>query len=82
MLNSILASKLFRAGLVVLAIGYLPLLLIILAAKLGLSKDPNPNPVGPGLLAMLATWPAAGLLVAGVIRGVLSGRSRGSAPPA
>lgn len=39
-----------RAGLMLLLVGSGPLVAIILAANLGLWPDPNPNPVGPGLL--------------------------------
>jgi hypothetical protein len=51
-----------------LAIGCGPLLFIIVAAELGLWPDPNPNPVGPGLLAVLTFWPAIICIVVGVIR--------------
>jgi len=37
-------------GLVLLVIGAAPLLTIIFAAAVGLWPDPNPNPVGAGLL--------------------------------
>ena len=43
-----------RAGLALLIIGAVPLLAIILAAEVGLWPDPNPNPVGPGLLFFFA----------------------------
>ena len=39
-----------RAGLTLLLLGAAPLVTIIVAAKIGLWPDPNPNPVGPGLL--------------------------------
>lgn len=74
MIRNIVRSRLFIAGLAVLALGVGPLLLIILFAKLGLTRDPNPNPVGPGILAMLSFWPGVGLVVAGVVKELLSGR--------
>lgn len=39
-----------RIGLVALVVGATPLLTIGLAAKVGLWPDPNPNPIGAGLL--------------------------------
>jgi hypothetical protein len=38
---------------------------VLIAAKLGLTKDPNPNPLGLGILAMLTFWP--GLLTAAAV---------------
>jgi hypothetical protein len=60
-------SPLLWWGLGVLAVGVGPLVLIILAAELGLLSDPNPNPIGPGLLAFFTFWPGVGLTVAGAI---------------
>jgi hypothetical protein len=34
------------------------LLLIISLAAIGLWPDPNPNPIGPGLLFAVTVWPA------------------------
>ena len=51
-----------------LVLGVGPLLVIIVAASLGLTSDPNPNPVGFGILAGLSLWPAVGLTIAGAIR--------------
>lgn len=39
-------------GVAILVFGSGPLLIIIL-----LSEDPNPNPVGLGILAMISFWP-------------------------
>lgn len=33
-----------------------------------LDSDPNPNPVGLGLLCWLAFWPAAGLILLGLVQ--------------
>jgi len=38
-------------GLVLLIVGSGPLLVIILFAALGITEDPNPNPIGCGVLA-------------------------------
>jgi hypothetical protein len=42
------------------------LLGIIVAANLGMTRDPNPNPIGFGLLAGLTFWPAVIMIVIGV----------------
>ena len=59
-------SRLFRAGLGLFILGSGPLIGILIAAQLGLTFDPNPNPVGFGLLAFLTFWPSVGLLLAGL----------------
>jgi hypothetical protein len=53
---------------VLLLVGSGPLLLIIVAAAVGLWPDPNPNPVGPGLLFFFTFWPAVICLIVGVVR--------------
>ena len=70
-----LRSVWVRVGLVLLVVGATPLLFIIAAAAVGLWPDPNPNPVGPGLLFALTFWPAIICIVVGVIRA----RNRGAA---
>jgi hypothetical protein len=57
---------LVRAGLLGIAFGSGPLLLIVLLAKLGVTSDPNPNPVAFGILAMLTFWPSVLATLAGV----------------
>ncbi len=53
------ANRWSRIGIALAVLGWSPLLLVILLAALGLWPDPNPNPVGPGLLFFLTFWPAA-----------------------
>ena len=60
-------SPLLWVGLAVLVVGVGPLLAIVVAAKMGWTSDPNPNPVGPGILAFLTLWPGIGLTVAGLV---------------
>lgn len=48
---------------------------ILIVASLGLLSDPNPNPIGPGLLAVLTFWPAVILIVWGLIASVARYRS-------
>lgn len=55
-------------GLGLLLVGATPSLIIVAAADLGLLRDPNPNPVGPGMLFGLTLWPAIICIVVGVIR--------------
>lgn len=64
-------SRLFWFGLALFILGTGPLLAIIAAAELGLLSDPNPNPIGPGLLAFLAFWPAMIMIVAGLATSIL-----------
>jgi hypothetical protein len=63
-----LRSNWIRAGLVLAAVGAGPLLFIIIAAAVGLWPDPNPNPIGPGLLFAFLFWPAVVCLLIGVLR--------------
>jgi hypothetical protein len=49
-------------GIAVLALGVGPLVGILLAARMGWTSDPNPNPIGPGMLAMCSA--PAGLVLA------------------
>ena len=63
-----LRSNLVRVGLGLLIVGAGPLLFILAAAAIGLWPDPNPNPVGPGLLFALTFWPAVICIVVGITR--------------
>lgn len=63
-----LGSRLVKVGLGLLIFGTGPLVFIIAAAALGLWPDPNPNPIGPGLLSFLTFWPAVICIVIGVTR--------------
>jgi hypothetical protein len=67
-------SKLFWVGIGVFAVGSGPLLLVILLAALGFTKDPNPNPVGFGIIALLTFWPGIGLTLAGLAQSVMRHR--------
>ncbi len=49
---------LFRLGLLFFVVGTGPLLLNIAASRIGWTDDPNPNPVGLGILAMFTFWPS------------------------
>jgi hypothetical protein len=62
-----LEARLVQVGLGMLVLETGPLL-IIAAAAIGLWPDPNPNPVGPGMLALLTFWPSVICLTLGVVR--------------
>jgi hypothetical protein len=47
-----------RIGLVLVVVGWGPLLAVIVLAAIGLWPDPNPNPIGLGLLFFVTFWPA------------------------
>jgi hypothetical protein len=53
-----LSNRYFKVGAIIALIGWTPLLAIILLASIGLWPDPNPNPIGPGLLFFFSFWPA------------------------
>jgi hypothetical protein len=60
-------SKWIRAGAITIAAGTLPLLIVIVLAKVGLWPDPDPNPIGPGLLLVAAAVLASVLTLIGII---------------
>jgi hypothetical protein len=61
-------NRLVQIGFWLLVIGAGPLSGIILLAEIGLWPDPNPNPIGPGLLFFFTFWPAAICLAIGVFQ--------------
>ncbi len=56
------------------AVGSAPLLSIIAASKIGVLDDPNPNPVGFGILAALTFWPGIATALTGLALSVLDFR--------
>ena len=60
-------SKLLWTGALTFLVGSGPLLVSLLAEAQGLTRDPNPNRVGFGILAMLTFWPGIAMMAAGVI---------------
>jgi hypothetical protein len=76
-MNSYLQSRWVKAGLALLVLGAFPLVFIIVAAAVGLWPDPNPNPIGPGLLFFFTFWPAVICVVIGVVRVRLRNRDAG-----
>ncbi|HBE67498.1 MAG TPA: hypothetical protein DDW52_05045 [Planctomycetaceae bacterium] len=55
----------FRIGVALLAVGSAPLLTIGLISKLGLTEDPNPNPVGAGMFFAITCYPSIALILYG-----------------
>lgn len=69
------AQRTLRAGAAVLLFGCSPLLIFLLVWKLDLLRDPNPNPVGLGILCYLSFPFGVALLLIGAILKV-TGRSK------
>ncbi|MEY2711859.1 MAG: hypothetical protein RL005_81, partial [Planctomycetota bacterium] len=46
------------AGMAGLLLGTGPLIAVIVAARMGWTADPNPNPIGLGILAFVSFWPS------------------------
>ena len=63
-----LNNRLFKIGVIIALVGWTPLLLIIVLALIGLWPDPNPNPIGPGLLFFFSFWPGVVCLGIGAIQ--------------
>jgi len=69
------AFRLLWIGLALFVLGSGPLLITILLASFGLTRDPNPNPVGFGILAFLTFWPSVILIVIGIARTISKRRA-------
>lgn len=63
-----IANVWVRIGLVLAVVGWGPLLAVILLAAIGLWPDPNPNPIGLGLLFFVTFWPAVACLGIGAFQ--------------
>jgi hypothetical protein len=68
MTNKYLSNRWIQAGLALVTFGWGPLLGIVLLAALGLWPDPKPNPIGPGILFFLTSWPAIICLAMGLFQ--------------
>lgn len=65
-MQGFLSNRWSKIGLALVIFGWGPLLLIIALAAIGLWPDPDPNPIGPGLLFVATSWPAIICLGIGV----------------
>jgi len=63
MIRILLSAPLLRLGVALLLIGVGPLVVLGLA-------DPDANPVGLGILAMLTFWPSIVLIIVGLAQGI------------
>lgn len=61
-------DNLVKVGIGIFIIGSGPLLITMLLASLGLTSDPNPNPVGFGIMAFFTFWPSLILMIAGLVK--------------
>ena len=61
-------SRLLWIGIILLIAGCGPLIAVMAMAATGLTQDPNPNPVGFGILAGVTLWPSLGLIAIGIRR--------------
>jgi hypothetical protein len=59
-------SRALIAAICLIVVGWLPLPLSVIIMKA--QGDPNPNPIGPGLLFFFTAWPAIILLIIGIVR--------------
>jgi hypothetical protein len=53
-----LSNRWSKIGVALVVLGWSPLALIVALASVGLWPNPNPNPIGPGLLFFVTFWPA------------------------
>lgn len=67
-MNEYFANRWFKIGVWLAIIGWGPLWVIVLLAAIGLWPDPNPNPIGPGLLFFFTFWPAVICMVIAVLQ--------------
>lgn len=73
-MNRLFANRLFKIGFWLFVIGSGPLLAILVLAGIGLWPDPNPNPLGPGLLAFVTFWPSLTCMIIGAVQAFQASR--------
>ena len=67
-MKQLFSNKYFLIGFVLFIVGSSPLILTMLAAALGMTSDPNPNPIYFGMMAGLTFWPSIILMAIGVYK--------------
>ncbi len=67
-MKAYLSNRWSKVGLGLVIFGWSPLWLIVFLSEIGLWPDPNPNPIGPGLLFFVTFWPAIGCLAIGGVQ--------------
>ena len=73
------SNTLIKIGLGLVVVGWLPLWGIAFLAAIGVWPDPDPNPIGPGILFYLTAIPAIVCLALGVVEVRRQPRPPGSA---
>jgi hypothetical protein len=71
-MRTIFGSKVLWIGVALFVLGTGPLFATVAYAKW--QGDMNPNPIGPGLLAMFTFWPSILLIVIGLGLGIARNR--------
>ena len=61
------ASRTLYFGIALLIFGAGPVLAIVVLSKFGVLSNPNPNPVGLGLLAVVSFYPSLALILAAIL---------------
>lgn len=61
-------------GLAINILGSAPLSAVMAASKLGIMDDPNPNPIGLGILTALTFWPGIIIALIGLVLSVVNFR--------
>lgn len=64
-MNRLTDNRWIKVGLWIVLLGWGPLWAIVLLSSIGLWPDPNPNPIGPGLLFFVTFWPGVACLLIG-----------------
>jgi len=67
-MKTFLSNRWIIIGITLIALGWSPLFVIIALAAVGLWPDPDPNPVGPGILFFFTFWPAVICLGTGAVQ--------------
>jgi len=80
-MESFLANRWSRIGLVLVLLGWGPLLSVVALSAIGLWPDPNPNPVGAGVLFFFTFWPAVICLAVGWFKSRGKGAARTPSTP-
>lgn len=63
-----LSNRWFKIGFWLVILGWGPLLSVVVLSAVHLWPDPNPNPIGFGLLFFVTSWPAVICLAVGAIQ--------------
>lgn len=76
--RKLFASPMLRGGALLMVCGTGPLLVAIVIAHL--QGDENPNPIGPGILAMCTFWPSLAMIGVGLMHGMFGAMAERKPP--